>query len=101
MIGVEVPKPGIFSFHFTFSVSLHFTGGSASGATPFARGPRQRGQFALVESALVAAKVAVENIEARAARKRAVRFMTGVWLIARERKAQRKRAKSLRVAGLF
>jgi|SRR5678816_845626 hypothetical protein len=101
MIGVEVPKPGIFSFHFTFSVSLHFTGGSASGATPFARGPRQRGQFALAESAFAAAKVTAEKIEARAARKRAVRFMRRVWPIARERKAQGKRAKPFRFAGLF
>jgi hypothetical protein len=43
-IGVEVPKPGIFIFHFTFSVSLHAVGGFAPAAVPFASGPRHRGQ---------------------------------------------------------
>ena len=44
IIGVEVPNPGVLIFHFTFLVSLHCDGGSASGATPVASGPRHCGQ---------------------------------------------------------
>ncbi len=43
-MGVESPKPGIPTFHLTCSVSLQCIGGSASGATPVARGPRHWGQ---------------------------------------------------------
>src|SRR5688572_18562586 len=44
MIGVELPLPGSFTFHLTFSVSLHFVGGVADGATPVPSGPRHWGQ---------------------------------------------------------
>jgi hypothetical protein len=37
--------PGIEIFHRTFLFSLHSIGGSASGATPVAFGPRQVGQY--------------------------------------------------------
>src|SRR5687767_4367920 len=43
MIGVELPSPGIATFHLMFSVSLHFVGGSPCGATPLCCGPRQAG----------------------------------------------------------
>jgi hypothetical protein len=46
MMGVEVPLPGIRTFHFTFFVSLHSTGGLAPGAMPLASGPRHCGQSA-------------------------------------------------------
>lgn len=55
-IGVEVPKPGIFIFHFTFSVSLQVVGGFAPGATPLARGPRHLGQSPLDFEACSAAE---------------------------------------------
>src|SRR5215210_6218854 len=45
MIGVEVPNPGSFTFHFTCSVSLQLVGGAASGATPDISGPRHCGQL--------------------------------------------------------
>src|SRR6185436_20257990 len=45
MMGVDVPYPGSFSFHFTLLSSLHEVGGSAFGATPVAVGPRHCGQF--------------------------------------------------------
>jgi len=45
MIGVEVPKPGIFVFHFTLFVSVHVVGGFAAGDTPVPEGPRHCGQF--------------------------------------------------------
>src|SRR5205085_10687855 len=45
MIGVEVPNPGSFTFHFTCSVSLQLVGGAASGATPDVSGPRHCGQL--------------------------------------------------------
>ena len=44
MIGVADPLPGIAIFQRTLSVSLHFSGGSASGAAPVASGPRHCGQ---------------------------------------------------------
>ena len=50
-IGVADPFPGSFTFHFTLLVSLHFVGGFAEGATPFANGPRHCGQFASGEAA--------------------------------------------------
>ena len=50
-IGVADPRPGSFTFHFTLLVSLHFVGGFADGATPFASGPRHCGQFASGEAA--------------------------------------------------
>src|SRR5205823_1724300 len=43
-IGVESPEPGSLTFHFTCSVSLQLTGGSANGAAPVASGPRHCGQ---------------------------------------------------------
>src|SRR5205807_245091 len=43
--GVEEPAPGMAAFHLTFFVSLHSTGGLASGATPVASGPRHCGQL--------------------------------------------------------
>jgi len=45
MIGVEVPKPGSFAFHFTRSLSLQLVGGAPCGATPVAWGPRHCGQL--------------------------------------------------------
>jgi len=42
--GVAEPLPGISTFHFTFFVSLHSTGGEACGATPVMWGPRHWGQ---------------------------------------------------------
>src|SRR5438128_2400283 len=64
MMGVAEPPPGILTFHLTLLVSLHVTGGLASGATPLASGPRHWGQFAsapegpaaLVNSARTAAQ---------------------------------------------
>ena len=44
-MGVDMPRPGIFTFHFTFSVSLQVVGGLPCGATPLASGPRHCGQF--------------------------------------------------------
>src|SRR5580658_5521373 len=43
-MGVESPSPGMGVFHLTLLVSLQVTGGSASGATPVASGPRHCGQ---------------------------------------------------------
>src|SRR6185503_15949425 len=43
--GVEEAEPAIGNFHFTFLFSLHSSGGSASGATPLASGPRHCGQL--------------------------------------------------------
>src|SRR5438093_9185324 len=43
-IGVASPEPGSLTFHFTSSVSLQVTGGSANGAAPVASGPRHCGQ---------------------------------------------------------
>src|SRR5262245_18800901 len=40
------PRPGISTFHFTFFVSLHSTGGSARSEAPVAKGPRHCGQNA-------------------------------------------------------
>ena len=40
MIGEPEPRPGIATFHFTFSVSLHCVGGLASSDPPFPVGPR-------------------------------------------------------------
>src|SRR5262245_59331191 len=44
-MGVAVPLPGSLTFHFTFSVSLHVTGGVAEALVPFANGPRHWGQL--------------------------------------------------------
>ena len=45
MTGDPDPFPGISTFHFTFSVSLHWVGGVALIATPLPVGPRQCAQF--------------------------------------------------------
>src|SRR5438270_13530163 len=45
-IGVECPLPGRVVFQRMFLVSLHSTGGLASGATPVPSGPRHCGQLA-------------------------------------------------------
>src|ERR1043166_3185823 len=50
--GVESPEPGTLTFHFTWFVSSHLSGGSASGATPVASGPRHCGQNSLPPPAL-------------------------------------------------
>src|SRR5687768_10425733 len=50
-MGVEVPRPGIFTFHFTPSVGVHLTRGSALGATPVFNGPRQLPQFSSTAAA--------------------------------------------------
>src|SRR5690242_3869360 len=47
--GVAEPLPGIRTFHFTFFVSVHSTGGFARGATPLASGPRHWGQYCSAE----------------------------------------------------
>ena len=39
-IGLALPSPGIGTFHLTWFVSLHCTGGSPYGAMPLAKGPR-------------------------------------------------------------
>src|SRR5688500_17720535 len=45
-IGVDVPLPGISTFHLTFLVSPHCVGGLAVGAAvPLPEGPRHCGQF--------------------------------------------------------
>jgi hypothetical protein len=41
-----MPRPAIFTFHFTFSVSLQVVGGLPFGAMPLASGPRHCGQLA-------------------------------------------------------
>jgi hypothetical protein len=46
MIGVDVPRPGILTFHRTFFPSAQVVGGSAVGATPLASGPRHCAQLA-------------------------------------------------------
>jgi len=43
-IGEPEPRPGIGTFQRTLLVSLQVAGGSASGATPVASGPRHCGQ---------------------------------------------------------
>jgi hypothetical protein len=43
--GVLLPTPGTSIFQRTFFVSLHSTGGFASGASPVASGPRHCGQY--------------------------------------------------------
>src|SRR5688572_22493942 len=44
MTGVDELRPGIGTFHRTFFVSLHSTGGVAVRETPVANGPRHWGQ---------------------------------------------------------
>src|SRR5947207_13209659 len=53
-MGVESPAPGILTFHFMWSVSLQVKGGSASGASPVASGPRHWGQNSLASDAELA-----------------------------------------------
>ena len=48
MIGDADPRPGTSTFQRILVVSLHSSGGSASGATPVAKGPRQAGQYWVV-----------------------------------------------------
>jgi hypothetical protein len=43
--GVEFPRSGSSTFHFTFSVVLHFVGRSVSSVTPSLVGPRHEGQL--------------------------------------------------------
>src|SRR5262245_60291855 len=43
-IGDELPRPGISTFHLTFFVSLHSSGGFAVDETPVAWGPRHWAQ---------------------------------------------------------
>src|SRR5687767_13088940 len=50
MMGVEVPKPGIFVFHLRLFVSVQAVGGLACGATPLPSGPRHCGQFCSAEA---------------------------------------------------
>src|SRR5579872_6113952 len=52
MIGVAVPLPGTFTFHFTWLVSLQVVGGLASGRAPVAKGPRHCGQFCAASAAV-------------------------------------------------
>ena len=44
MTGEDQPSPGIFTFHVTWSVSLHSTGGLPSDACPCPSAPRNCGQ---------------------------------------------------------
>src|SRR2546421_148566 len=68
MIGVDAPSPGICTFQRTLLVSLHFSGGSACGATPFSSGPRHCGQFSS-DCATTAAGVTQEPMTAATANK--------------------------------
>ena len=43
MIGLLLPSPGSATFHLTFFVSLHSSGGLAAGASPVPSGPRHVG----------------------------------------------------------
>ena len=45
MIGVDMPRPGSFTFQAMFSDGLHRTGNPVSRETPLASGPRHWGQF--------------------------------------------------------
>src|SRR5688572_32400805 len=42
-IGLLLPSPGSATFHLTFFVSLHSSGGLAAGASPVPSGPRHVG----------------------------------------------------------
>jgi hypothetical protein len=59
--GVEEAAPGIATFHLTFLLSLHSSGGSASGATPVASGPRHCGQLRRASSLGAAAARSVKT----------------------------------------
>lgn len=56
MIGVELPLPGIFTFHLTCLDSLHSRGGLPSVETPSAEGPRHCGHVSVgaAQAALIA-----------------------------------------------
>ena len=45
--GVPWPRPGMATFHFTFSSSLHRSGGLPCRTSPFPAGPRHCGQLRL------------------------------------------------------
>src|SRR5262245_24335428 len=47
--GVELPRSGRGTFHFTFSVALHRVGRFLSGVMPSPSAPRQAGQLAAPE----------------------------------------------------
>src|SRR5688572_32445383 len=65
-IGVPVPRPRILTFHFTFSVALHFTGGSAFGPSPVPSGPRHLPQFSSVAAPTDKAESKIQTVETKA-----------------------------------
>lgn len=61
MMGVEVPNPGVATFHLMFLVSLHSSGGLATGETPVNRGPRHWGQLASCSAAILERQLKARN----------------------------------------
>src|SRR5262249_31185773 len=64
--GDDDPRPAISTFHRTFFVSLHSTGGSAVVDTPFANGPRHCGQYFSAVASLATPPAASTAARARA-----------------------------------
>ena len=59
MIGVELPWPGILTFHLIFWVALHWVGGLPWVTVPLALGPRHVGHW------LAACRLGVEESRIR------------------------------------
>src|ERR1041385_3692415 len=79
--GVEDAEPGTATFHFTFLVSLHSSGGSASGATPLASGPRHCGQLRRASAESLTAEVLRAKAAAKSPAARGMVFMANQLLV--------------------
>src|SRR5688500_5945402 len=77
-IGVPVPRPGTLTFHFTFSVALHFTGGSAFGPSPVPSGPRHLPQFSSAAPTEKALR-RIQTVETRAPLAESIRSQDDRW----------------------
>src|SRR6185295_11766045 len=81
-MGEECPLPGSAIFQRIFFFSLHSTGGSACGATPFASGPRHCGQNRSESAQSVVPASTDERIEAKQNRQKTMRFLDNESFIA-------------------